>query len=196
MSRRLAAVLPSLGLVAVTALGGCSLLNRPPSPDDTAHALAVGLAAPDLTKLSFDGATGESATASVKSAFGDLSQTPRSIAVTRVATGSDDKKATATLTWTWDVSASPVDWTYSTDAALVLAADNTWHVQWSPALVEPRLTSTERLRVERSQGKRAEILGASGTVLMGPRDVYRLGIDRGKISADQAGPSARPRPRS
>ncbi|MEI2731822.1 MAG: penicillin-binding transpeptidase domain-containing protein [Dermatophilaceae bacterium] len=190
MSRRVVAVLPVLGLVVVTSLGGCSLLNRPPSPDDTARSLAVGLAAPDLTKVPFDGASGESATASVKAAFGDLAQTPRSIAVTRVATGSEDKKATATLTWTWDVSASPVDWTYSTDAALVLAADNTWHVQWSPTLVEPRLNATERLRVDRSQGKRAEILGASGTVLMGPRDVYRLGIDRGKISADQAGPSA------
>lgn len=188
---RWVAVLPATGLVAAVALGGCSLVNRPPSPEDAARALAVGLAAPDLTPIAFDGASGESANASVKAAFGDLAQTPRSIAVTRVATsGSDDKKATATLTWTWDVSASPADWSYSTDAALALAADGTWHVQWSPTLVEPKLTSTERLRLERSQGKRGEILGTSGTVLMGPRDVYRVGIDRGKIAAEQAASSA------
>ena len=51
MSRRVVAVLPVLGLVVVTSLGGCSLLNRPPSPDDTARSLAVGLAAPELTRL-------------------------------------------------------------------------------------------------------------------------------------------------
>lgn len=189
--RRRRAALPVAGLLAASTLGSCSVLNRPPSPQDAAQALAVGLAAPDLGRVPFDGASGESATASVRAAFGDLAQTPRSVAVTRVVTsGSDDTKATATLSWTWDVSASPVDWSYATEAGLALAADGTWHVQWSPSLVEPKLTATERLRVERSQGKRGEILGASGTVLMGPRDVYRVGIDRGRITPEQVGASA------
>ena len=111
--------------------------------------------------------------------------------MTHVATKSnDERKATATLAWTWDVSAAATDWTYSTEAALALAQDDTWHVTWSPTLVEPKLTATEKLRVDHTQAKRAEITGANGAVLMGPRDVYRIGIDKGKIPPEQVGSSA------
>ena len=70
------------------------------------------------------------------------------------------------------------------------AADQSWHVAWSPTLVEPKLTATERLALERRQAARGSILGANGEVLVGLKDVYRVGIDKGRISADQAQISA------
>ncbi len=172
-------------------LSGCGLIHRTPGPDATATALAEGLTNADLTKVAFDGATGQAATASVQAAYGDLAQTKRTVTVARVGTKSnDDHKATATLAWTWDVSDAATDWTYSTEAALALAQDDTWHVAWSPTLVEPKLTATEKLRLDHTQAKRAAITGANGVVLMGPRDVYRMGIDKGKVTPDQAAASA------
>jgi cell division protein FtsI/penicillin-binding protein 2 len=76
------------------------------------------------------------------------------------------------------------------DAKLARAADQSWHVAWSPTLVEPKLTATERLALERRQAARGSILGANGEVLVGLKDVYRVGIDKGRISADQAQVSA------
>jgi cell division protein FtsI/penicillin-binding protein 2 len=177
--------------VAASVLSGCALFKRTPDPDATAQALAEGLAAADLSQVAFDGATGAAATASVQTAFGDLTDTRRTVEVTRVARkGDDERRATATLLWSWDVSAAATDWTYSTEAALTLAQDDTWHVTWSPTLVEPKLTATEKLRLDRTQAKRSEITGANGVVLMGLRDVYRVGIDKGKVSPDQAAASA------
>ncbi len=173
---------------AAALLTGCV---RGPAPEDTARALAEGLAAGDLTRVSFDGATAEAATASVKAAYGDLAQTQRTVTVAKVEPqGEDDRKASATLAWTWDVSDAPSDWTYTTEASLALAGDDTWHVAWSPTLVEPGLTASERLRAERTQPERAQITGAGGAVLMGLRDVHRIGIDKGTVSPQQASASA------
>lgn len=189
-ARRFLGAAAAIGIGAA-ALSGCGLIKRAPAPDASAQALAEGLAGADLSKVAFDGATAQAATASVQAAFGDLTQTTRTVTVTHVATKSnDERKATATLAWTWDVSAAATDWTYSTEAALALAQDDTWHVAWSPTLVEPKLTATEKLRVDHTQAKRAEITGANGAVLMGPRDVYRIGIDKGKIPPEQVSSSA------
>ncbi|MGV1010314.1 MAG: penicillin-binding transpeptidase domain-containing protein [Dermatophilaceae bacterium] len=189
-ARRVLSAVAALG-VSAALLSGCGLFKRTPAPNDTAQALASGLARGDVSTVPFDGATSAAAAASVTSAFGDLVQTPRTVTVSQVTTkAGDDHKATATLAWTWDVSSAATDWTYSTEAALALAQDDTWHVTWSPTLVEPKLTATEKLRADHTQAKRAEITGANGVVLMGPRDVYRVGIDKGKVSADQAATSA------
>ncbi len=182
-------------MTAVLALSGSVLAgctsDSPPDPAVTAGQLATGLGSGDLAAVPFDGSTGAAATESVRNAVGDLKDLPRAVTVTDVTKASgDDKKATATLQWTWDVSNSAADWVYSTKAALVLADDKTWHVQWSPTLVEPKLTASEHFAVDRSQGKRGEILDGDGNVLVGLRDVYRVGIDKGKIAPEQVAASS------
>lgn len=220
--------------VAVAALAGCNAVNPPPGPDDAAKALAAGLANGALTGIPFDGSTGEAATTSVAAAVGDLASAKRTVTVTSVARdASNDKRATATLTWAWDLSAtdaagstsasqsattpsdtaSPSDssssaaptgtasgtataagssstWRYAVDATLTLADDRTWHTTWTPTLLAPDLTASEKLSVTRTAGKRADILGASNTPLMTSRNVFQVGIDKGRIPAAQAPGSA------
>lgn len=187
---RLAA--PTAGaLVVLAVLAGCTLPTAPPEPNAAAQALADGLAGADLSKVAFDGATPADATAFVQTAIGDLKNVKRTVKVAKVTrTPGSDTQATATLAFTWDVSDAPTDWTYTTDAALTLAADKTWHVTWSPALLAPELTPTERLKTTRVPAKRADILGAGGTPLMTERAVFQVGIDKGRVPAAQATSSA------
>lgn len=177
--------------LGASALGACTSTDTPPKPEDVAAKLASGLAAGDLTGVTFDGSTTEAATTSVKDVVGKLSGIPRTVTVAGVVPKADDPtKATATLSWHWDVAPTEDDWRYTTDAKLSLAPDKTWHVQWSPTLIEPKLTASERFAVDRVQAKRGEIRGAGGVVLAGLRDVYNVGIDKARITPEQAATSA------
>ena len=181
----------AVGLVMGAALSGCEVAKPPPEPNDAAKALADGLASADLGKVSFDGATADSATNFVRTAVGELKDVKRTVTVSKVVkTAGNEKKATATLVFTWDVSDAPQDWIYTSDADLSLAADKTWHVTWSPSLFAPDLTAYERLAFARTVPKRADIVGAGGTPLMSERDVFQVGIDKGRIPPAQAGASA------
>jgi len=186
------------GIVALgLALTGCtgSAEPPPPTPESTAGALAAGLASGDLSRMPFDGSTPEAATAALGTVVAAIKDIPRTVTVVKVvdrtSAGTNAARTVgATLQWTWDVSPTDADWSYTTEAKLVLNPDKTWHVQWSPTMIEPKLDATERFTVERVQGRRGEILGAGGEVLAGQRDVYQVGIDKGRVSAAEAATSA------
>jgi len=174
-------------------LAGCTIASQPPPPEPNAAAttLAAGLAQGDLAKVVFDGATAADATAFVKTAVGDLKDLKRSVSVAKVAkVEGNDKKAIASLAFTWDVDDTDKDWTYSTDAGLSLGQDKTWHVTWSPALLAPGLTATEHLTNARTPARRADILGANATPLMAERALFQIGIDKGRITPAQVASSA------
>ncbi len=178
-------------LVVVGSLAACTSAPEPPTPEPVAAALAAGLTSGDLNAVVFDGATPAAATDSVRNAVGALSSITRTVTVESVTRAADNaNSATAKLRWTWNLTGADGAWAYSVDAKLARAADQSWHVAWSPTLVEPKLTATERLTLERRQAARGSILGANGEVLVGLKDVYRVGIDKGRISADQAQASA------
>ena len=188
---RPAAVLGAGVLVATSVLTACTSTPEPPKPEPVAAALAAGLASGDLTAVVFDGATPAAATDSVRNAIGGLASINRTVTVDPVTPQADNATtAIATLRWVWNLSGAEGAWTYSTDAKLTRATDQSWHVTWSPTLVEPKLTATERLTLERRQAPRGSILGANGEVLVGLKDVYRVGIDKGRVSAEQAQSSA------
>ncbi|HMT32479.1 MAG TPA: penicillin-binding transpeptidase domain-containing protein [Dermatophilaceae bacterium] len=187
----------ALVLVLALALAGCTGSSEPPppTPESTAAALAAGLSSGDLSRMPFDGSTPEAATTALGTVVAAIKDIPRTVTVVKVvdktAAGTGAAQTSvATLQWTWDVSPTDADWTYTTDAKLVLNPDKTWHVQWSPTLIEGKLDATERFTVDRVQGKRGEILGAGGEVLAGLRDVYQVGIDKSRVTADQAAASA------
>ncbi len=185
----------ALVAVGLLTLGGslaaCTSAPEPPKPEAAAAALAGGLTSGDLGSVAFDGATPTAAAESVRNAVGGLGSIGRSVTVESVTTASEDPaQARVTLRWSWDLAGPEGKWTYVTDAKLVRAADQSWHVLWSPTLVEPKLTATERLVLDRKQAPRGSILGANGDVLVGLKDVYRVGIDKGRVSAEQAQTSA------
>jgi hypothetical protein len=103
-----------------------------------------------------------------------------------VNTGSDGM-ATATLRWTWPIGAG---WSYPSTATLH-ASGSTWQVAWADDVVEPSLTSGEKLEASTLSAGRADILGPHGVGLVTDRPVVRFGVDRLKVSAAQAPESAR-----
>jgi len=185
----------TIGLALVAVLGpslaACTAAAKPPEPDAAAQALATGLGSADLSKVVFDGAAPADATAFVTTAIGELKDVKRTVSVAKVTrTPGNDAAAQASLSYAWDVTGAAPGWTYSTQAALRLAEDKTWHVTWSPALLAPQLTAMERLVRARTQAKRADIVGAGSVPLVTERATYQIGIDKGRIEPAQTASSA------
>src|SRR6478736_8330545 len=72
-------------LTFVTTLTACDIVNKPPTPDQTAKALAAGLAGGDLNQVAFDGATSANVAAFLATAVGDLKDEERAVTVSQVA---------------------------------------------------------------------------------------------------------------
>ena len=104
-------------------------------------------------------------------------------------------QATATFNWLWDFGAGEV-WEYATTADLEVIADAGegqpgWAVHWEPSILVPELAAGDRIQVQRTKAERGGILDGSGHPLVEPRPVYRIGIDKTFIPADQWESAAR-----
>jgi len=92
----------AVGVLTFTTLTACDIVNKPPTPDQTAKALAAGLAGGDLNQVAFDGATSANVAAFLATAVGDLKDVKRAVTVSQVSEPkSNDRTATATLAFTW-----------------------------------------------------------------------------------------------
>ncbi|MEZ0446289.1 penicillin-binding transpeptidase domain-containing protein [Cellulomonas sp. ICMP 17802] len=179
-------------LVAAAGLTACSA--EPPGPEGATKALAAALTSGDFSHAPFAGGQDDvdAATALRTAAYEGLA--PWEPKVTVVSTTVDEKDedlATATLGFTWDVDESDADWTYETHARLTRDDDDVWHVAWAPTLLAPDLTQAEVLSVTRTRAERANVLGANGAVIVEPRTVHRLGIDKTRIAAADQDAAAR-----
>jgi cell division protein FtsI/penicillin-binding protein 2 len=177
-----------LPLVLVGGLAGaCS--SSPPDPRPVADGLAAGIQSGDLAPVPFAGTTPQEAGAQLTTAVQRLDKARATVRLVRTQVAEDEKTATATLAYSWDVDATPRDWTYESTARLV-RSDKSWAVQWSPAIVHPDLTPGARLVRSRQQAPRAQILGAGNAVLVTNRPVRVIGIDKTKVPAATAVTSA------
>ena len=180
-------------LVTVAAgLAACSA--EPPGPDSATKALAAALTSGDFAKAPFAGGTADAsaATAARTAAYEGLAPWEPQVAVVSTTIDEQDKDlATVTLGYTWDVDESDADWTYETHAKLARDDEDVWHATWSPSLLAPDLVAGEVLTVERARADRANVLGAGGAVIVEPRLVHRLGIDKTRIAAPEQDAAAR-----
>ncbi|MDQ0372827.1 penicillin-binding transpeptidase domain-containing protein [Cellulomonas humilata] len=180
-------------LVAVAAgLAACS--SEPPGPDSATKALAAALTSGNFAKAPFAGGTADAsaATAARTAAYEGLAPWAPQVAVVSTTIDEQDKDlATVTLGYTWDVDESDADWTYETHAKLARDDEDVWHATWSPSLLAPDLVAGEVLTVERARADRANVLGAGGAVIVEPRLVHRLGIDKTRIAAPEQDAAAR-----
>src|SRR5215213_4360348 len=195
--RRLPARSVRLGcllLIVVMSATGCGIslpgLDRDKdgnSPDLAAAALAAGLSAKDLSPLPFVGASGP--------AVNDLFQPlvsgmgPLKPGVTVASMSRDGSSATARLSFSWTFPGVPERWTYQTDAQLARES-GVWKTSWQPSIVQPQLDGTNRLSQRRLYPERGELLGEDGDPIVTERAVFRIGIDRSKVSGDKAKASA------
>src|SRR6478735_3523764 len=130
----------AVGVLTFTTLTACDIVNKPPTPDQTAKALAAGLAGGDLNQVPFDGATSANVAAFLATAVGDLKDVKRSVTVSQVSEPkSNDRTATTTLAFTWTLpSAAPA----SVTAATTGTASGTASTTPTPSTTTPSSSAT------------------------------------------------------
>ncbi|MCL2850262.1 MAG: penicillin-binding transpeptidase domain-containing protein [Micrococcales bacterium] len=95
-----------------------------------------------------------------------------------------------TFQWDWQLGVPAVTWSYTTSGTLTLVNGH-WAARWSPNLLVPSLRPGEHLVVTRTQAPRGRVLGAGGQVLVEPRAVVRIGIDKALLDPDDQEAAAR-----
>jgi cell division protein FtsI/penicillin-binding protein 2 len=188
---------PRLGyvlLIVILAVAGCGILPPQPNPgpdgntaDQAAAALAAGLNAKDLSPLPFVGATGAAVNDQFKPLVAGMGPLKPDVSVASVSR--DGSSATAKLSFTWTFPGVPERWTYASDANLAKESGQ-WKTSWQPSIVQPQLNGTNRLLQRRLEPERGELRGEDGAPIVVERPVFRIGIDKSKVSGDQAKASA------
>jgi cell division protein FtsI/penicillin-binding protein 2 len=181
-------------LLLALAMTGCGISFPKPNPDPNgdgpdraAAALAAGLSAKDLSPLPFVGSTGKA----VNDVFQPLvaGMGPLKPSVTVASVSRDRSSATARLSFSWSFPGVPERWTYETDAKLAEESGQ-WKTSWQPSVVQPQLDGSNRLTQRRLYPDRGELLGENGAAIVADRPVFRIGIDKSKVSGEKAKSSA------
>jgi cell division protein FtsI/penicillin-binding protein 2 len=172
----------ALTCVAIMMLPACSSGADQEAAQGLASDLATALTTGQLGAVPVQGGDQED----LDTIVAGMDDTPAMVTVDTVDVEGDS--ATATLAWQWETPSQP--WRYTTTAQLQ-KVDGQWAVQWTPTLVEPSLTGDESLDATTQRPLRGDILGAGDEPLVTLRPVMRLGIDKTRVSAEQAPESAR-----
>jgi cell division protein FtsI/penicillin-binding protein 2 len=183
-----------LWLTLVLAVAGCGILPSKSTPqsdrnsaDQAAAALAAGLTAKDLTQLQFLGASGMAVNDQFQPLIAGMGSAKPSVTVASVSR--DRSSAIASLLFTWTFPGVAERWTYPTEVKLAEEAGQ-WKTSWHPNIVQPQLDGTNRLSQRRLHPERGELLGEDGAPIVVVRPVFRIGIDKSKVSGEQARSSA------
>ena len=189
MTRPRAAALAALLVLAAAGCSGGGSDDKDaggPDPQRAATALASGLTAKDLSKVTFTPATATTAQASYDRITQEMDTA--TLRVDTAGVRQTGKSAVATLHWSWDLSAAT--WEYDAKADLTLVGD-AWQVAWAPSVVEPSLREGENLGVSAVLADRGDILGAGGQPIVTEREVSRVGIDKTQLKGGDPAQSAR-----
>ncbi|MFJ4209356.1 penicillin-binding transpeptidase domain-containing protein [Paenarthrobacter sp. NPDC089675] len=174
------------GLVTLVMAGSLAACDDGRSgAEGAAKQLASSLEALDVGQLAFDGKDAAAANDELKAVLGGLDAKPS------VRSGDvklDGDKATFPLNYSWNIGSAK--WEYSLDATLKKSGDK-WAVQWNAGLLAPQLTEGQTLSAKTVAAQRGQILGAGDTPIVEDRPVFRVGIDKTKVPAEQADASAR-----
>ncbi|TDE95795.1 penicillin-binding protein [Occultella glacieicola] len=132
------------------------------------------------------------AVADTEAVLGALAGIPRAVEVSWVSSVYDEgegRAADAALSWTWDIEGTEDDWSYPVSVHLV-ESDETWSATWARDLLGAELGETGVYDVARTQPARGEVLGGGDAVIVTNRNVFRIGIDKTFIGADEWEPAA------
>ncbi|WP_281449876.1 penicillin-binding transpeptidase domain-containing protein [Paenarthrobacter nitroguajacolicus] len=175
-----------IGLATIVMAGSLTACDDGRSgAEGAAKQLASSLSALDVGQLTVAGKDAGAANEELKAVFEGLDAKP---AVESGQVKLDGDTATFPLNYSWNIGSAK--WEYSSEATLKKSGDK-WAVQWSPTLLAPELSDGETLSVKTVPAQRGQILGAGDAPIVEDRPVFRVGIDKTKIPAEQADASAR-----
>ncbi|MCL2091080.1 MAG: penicillin-binding transpeptidase domain-containing protein [Micrococcales bacterium] len=174
-------------VLVATALAGCT---STPDPGPVAEKLAQALSSGATSDVPWtDDAPAPADRDQVwTQVFEPLGETKPTVQVAKAVR--TESTTAVTLAWAWDLGVPATTWSYTTSATLTLVGGE-WQARWSPNLLAPSLVAGERLVVERTQAERGRVLGAGDQVLVEPRAVARVGIDKTLVDEDQQDAAAR-----
>ncbi|HJQ06440.1 MAG TPA: penicillin-binding transpeptidase domain-containing protein [Nocardioides sp.] len=185
MRRLSVALVLSLSSVGLVACGG-SKADPAQQQADALAALLSSAAVPDAA--AFGGVTFSTPAASVAEEYAEvvdgMDGLVPTVTVGSVAGGS------AQLHWSWPLVAGSDPWTYDSTVRLSGQGSST-AVVWARSDVQPKLGKADVLNALTLPGRRGEIIGAHGSVIVRNRAVVRVGIDRSRTTAAAAAASAR-----
>jgi len=187
---RLARVVGALVCVlGLSAVAGCDAVPPPlPKADETVAALVNGLQNLTLASVPF---TTSADLADVEYQVVIAAMDGVRPTVTAGPATYEQNTGTAAVPLSTSYPIGSVAWSYTSTATLNYDATAGWRVVWTPAIVHPALDGYSRLSLTASSPTRGSILASDGTALVWNRPVYRVGIDKTKVSADVAVASAR-----
>ncbi len=175
-----------LGLAALMMAGSLTACgDGREGAENAAKQLASSLEALDVGQLAVQGKDAAAANDELKAVFQGLGAKP---SVQSGEVKLDGDTATVPLNYSWNIGSA--QWEYSLEASLKKDGDK-WAVQWNPGLLAPELTDGETLSAKTVPAQRGGILGAGDTPIVEDRPVFRVGIDKTKVSEDQSDASAR-----
>jgi cell division protein FtsI/penicillin-binding protein 2 len=185
--RRLSAAV-TLSLLGGLALGACGSGPDPARQAAERLASAFGSAATPAASaydgISFAGTTAAAVAKEYAAVVAGMDGIRPTVSVGSVSGGS------AQLRWSWPLVEGHAPWTYDSTVRLSDRGSGT-SVVWARSDVEPKLGDKDVLNALTLPGRRGEILGAKGAVIVTSRPVVHVGIDRSRTSAGAAVASAR-----
>lgn len=171
----------ALGSVLALTLTGCALPWSGPDPQPVAEQAAA-----ELQGGKPGDAFGQGADQLWSDVAGGFGVDP---VVTVKDVSDQDDRATATLAWDWPVA--DTHWTYETQIGLTRSGD-TWRAELTPEAIAPKLTDGATLSRTTLKPERGRILGADNAVIVEPRPVLRVGVDKTQLKpGDNAAAIAR-----
>lgn len=164
--------------------GGSTTPGRLPPADELAGRLATALSTGSLAELPLSGDAGAAA-ADYKAVMARMDGLLPQVSVQSISY--QERQATITLAQTWSMGAG--SWQY-TSTATAQYNEPSWSLDWQPGIIHPQLDSSTRLIHERSGAARGSIFGTGGQPLVWEQPVYRVGINKAWVGADQLTASA------
>lgn len=171
--------------LAALALTSCGHAKKPPPEQLAAQAYLNSLGAGDSSAAAARTTDPAAAAGAIAKSLAGLGA---GIKATLQVTGLTSRlasSATANYNAAWTLPGVASAWRYSGSLPLVKQGKD-WLVSWSPADIQPRLTSGSHLSVKRSQPVRAAITDDQGAPLFTPTPVVEVGINPADV-VDLAG---------
>lgn len=176
-----------MGVVAGLTVASCDS-GPDGSPEQAAEELAAAIETGDFSDITVVDGTAEQAAAQRAAAYEGLGDLPLTTEVVSVEQHEDLPRATATVRLSWDLPGDGEDLQIESAVRLKVSQD-AWAVRWEHANLGVPLGQI--LRLEQVPSARADIVDRDGEPLLTDRPVWRFGIDKTTVGAEQAEESAR-----